>query len=181
MVLIGVVLVLLALAAGGVLAAGTARIDDTVDVEVFGVTASFPPLLLLVTGMVVISGFWLGWAVLRSGLRRNRRQRADAAEAAREAEARRTAEEQRLREEIAARDAELAEERRLRSEAEQRSTTPGGTAVAPAAAPPHTSDDASPVYRETADRFSASPPHDAGYHETAEPIAAPPPPPVSRP
>ncbi|MGL5867143.1 MAG: hypothetical protein ACRCYX_14970 [Dermatophilaceae bacterium] len=145
MVLIGVVLVLLALVAGGVLIVGTARIGDTVDIDVLGTTVSFPPLVLLITGMVVISVFWLGWAVLRSGLRRVRRRRADAAEAARAAEARRVAEEQRLRNEIAARDAELAEERRLRSEAEQRSGGPGGVSAAESPAAP---DDAGSGYPE---------------------------------
>ncbi|MGL5929698.1 MAG: hypothetical protein ACRCY8_12250, partial [Dermatophilaceae bacterium] len=143
MVLIGVVLVLLALVAGGVLIVGTAQIGDTVDIDVLGATISFPPLVLLITGMVVISVFWLGWAALRSGLRRVRRRRADAVEAARDAEARRVAEEQRLREEIAAREAELAEERRLRSEAEQRATPPGGI---PVAEPAHASDDAASGY-----------------------------------
>ncbi|MGL5850930.1 MAG: hypothetical protein ACRCZD_09140, partial [Phycicoccus sp.] len=135
------------------------RIGDTVDIDVLGATISFPPLVLLITGMVVISVFWLGWAALRGGLRRVKRRRADAAEAARDAEARRVAEEQRLREEIAAREAELAEERRLRSEAEQRSTPPGGI---PAAEPPHAPVDPG-----------------SGYRDAGEPLSTPPPPPPS--
>ncbi|HWS57496.1 MAG TPA: hypothetical protein VN257_03085 [Actinotalea sp.] len=113
MVLLGVVLVLLAAGAGVALVAGTARLQDTVDVELLGGTLSLPPLVLLVTGMVVISLFWLGWAVLRAGLRHTKRRRLQAKEEAAEAEARRVAEEKRLQAEVATRDRQLAEERRL--------------------------------------------------------------------
>ncbi len=112
MVVLGVVLVLLALAVGILLVAGTASLDGTVDVAVPGGTLSFPPLTFLVTGMVVISVFWLGWVVLRTGVRHSRRRRAEAKEAAREAEAKRQAEEARLKEEFAARERQLIEERR---------------------------------------------------------------------
>ena len=136
MVLLGVVLVLLAAGAGVLLFAGTAQLTDTVDVELLGGTLSLPPLALLITGMVVISLFWLGWAVLRGGLRHNKRRRAQAKEsaaAAKEhaaaAEERRIAEEKRLQSELTTRDEQLAEERHLR-EAETaalRQQTPPGT------------------------------------------------------
>jgi FtsZ-interacting cell division protein ZipA len=113
MVLLGVVLVLLAAGAGVLLFAGTAQLTDTVDVELLGGTLSLPPLTLLVTGMVVISLFWLGWAVLRGGLRHNKRRRVQAKEEAAAAEARRIAEEKRLQAELSTRDEQLAEERRL--------------------------------------------------------------------
>ncbi|GAA4410036.1 hypothetical protein GCM10023168_29270 [Fodinibacter luteus] len=116
MVLLGVLLVLLAAAAGVLLFAGTAQLTDTVDVEILGGTLSLPPLTLLVTGMVVISLFWLGWAILRSGLRRGKRRRVQAKEAAAAAEAQRVEDERRLKEEVAARDRQLMEERRLREE-----------------------------------------------------------------
>ena len=116
MVLLGVILVLLAVAAGVVLFAGTAQLTDTVDIDVLGGTLSLPPLTLLVTGMVVISLFWLGWALMRSGLRRGKRRRVEAKEAAAAAEARRLDEEQRMKEEFAARERQLLEERRLREE-----------------------------------------------------------------
>ena len=112
MVVLGVVLVLLALTAGILLVAGVASLEGTIDVSVPGGTLSLPPLTFLVTGMVVISVFWLGWVVLRTGIRHSRRRRAEAKEAAREAEARRVAEEQRLKEEFAARERQLIEERR---------------------------------------------------------------------
>ncbi len=112
MVVLGVVLVLLALAVGILLVAGVASLEGTIDVSVPGGTLSFPPLTFLVTGMVVISVFWLGWVVLRTGVRHGRRRRAEAKEAAHEAEVKRTAEEARLKEEFAARERQLIEERR---------------------------------------------------------------------
>ncbi len=112
MVVLGVVLVLLALAVGILLVAGVASLEGTVDVAVPGGTLSFPPLTFLVTGMVVISVFWLGWVVLRTGVRHSRRRHAEAKEAAKEAETKRVAEEERLKEEFAARERQLIEERR---------------------------------------------------------------------
>ena len=128
MVLIGVILVLLAAAAGVVLIAGTAQITDSVQIDVLGGTLSIPPLTLLITGMVVISVFWLGWVLLRSGLRRGKRRRVEAKEAAAAAEAKRVEEQKRTRDEFAAREQALNEERRRREEAEslvadQRATT----------------------------------------------------------
>ena len=116
MVLLGVVLVLLAAGAGVLLFAGTAQLTDTVDVELLGGTLSLPPLALLVTGMVIISLFWLGWAFLRAGLHHNKRRRVQAKEDAAAAESRRVAEEKRLQAEVATRDEQLAEERRLREQ-----------------------------------------------------------------
>lgn len=131
MVLLGVILVLLAAAAGVLLFLGTAQLTDTVDIELLGGTLSLPPLTLLVTGMVVISVFWLGWALLRAGLRRSKRHRIAAKEAAATAEARRVEDEQRMTEEFAARERELVEERRRREEAEALAAQqPTGTATA---------------------------------------------------
>ena len=137
MVLLGVILVLLAAAAGVVLIAGTAQLSDTVQIDVLGGTLSIPPLTLLVTGMVVISVFWLGWSMLRGGLRRARRRRVEAKEAAAAAEARRledAREQNRLQDEFAAREQALAEERRLREQAEARADE-RGTATVPSDRP----------------------------------------------
>ena len=118
MVLLGVILVLLAAAAGVVLVAGTAQLTDSVDIDVLGGTLAIPPLTLLIPGMNVISVFWLGWALLRSGLRRSKRRRVEAKEAAAAREAERAEEQQRMQEEFAAREQALTEERRRREEAE---------------------------------------------------------------
>jgi len=130
MVLLGVILVLLAAAAGVVLVAGTAQLTDSVQIDVLGGTLSIPPLTLLITGMVVISVFWFGWAMLRSGLRRSKRRRIEAKEAAAAAEARRVEEQKQMQAEFATREQALVEERRRREEAEslvadQRGTTTG--------------------------------------------------------
>jgi len=130
MVLLGVILVLLAAAAGVVLVAGTAQLTDSVQIDVLGGTLSIPPLTLLITGMVVISVFWLGWALLRSGLRRSKRRRVEAKEAAAAAEARHVEEQKQMQAEFATREQALVEERRRREEAEslvadQRATTTG--------------------------------------------------------
>ena len=135
MVLIGVLLVLLAAAAGVVLIAGTAQLTDSVQIDVLGGTLSIPPLTLLITGMVFISVFWLGWVLLRGGLRRSKRRRVEAKEAAATAEAKRVEEQKRMEDEFAARERALADERRRREEAEslvadQRTTTPTTTATA---------------------------------------------------
>ena len=122
MVLLGVILVLLAAAAGVVLVAGTAQLTDSVQIDVLGGTLSIPPLTLLITGMVVISVFWLGWALLRSGLRRSKRRRIEAKEAAAAAEARHVEEQKQMQAEFATREQALVEERRRREEA----GVPGG-------------------------------------------------------
>jgi hypothetical protein len=136
MVLLGVILVLLAAGAGVLLVLGTAKITDTVDITILGGTLSLPPLTLLITGMVVISLFWLGWALLRGGLRRGKRRRLEAKEAAAAAEARRVEDERRMQGEFAARERQLVEERRQRetaglpTQSDSTSTTrPGDTVV----------------------------------------------------
>jgi hypothetical protein len=154
MVLIGVILVLLAAAAGVVLIAGTAQLTDSVQIDVLGGTLSIPPLTLLITGMVVISVFWLGWVLLRGGLRRGKRRRVEAKEAAAAAEAKRVEEQTRMQEEFATREQALTEERRRREEAEalvadQRTTTNAGPATTTDAGPATTTD-AGPA--TTADR-----------------------------
>lgn len=118
MVLLGVILVLLAAAAGVVLVAGTAQLTDSVEIDVLGGTLAIPPLTLLITGMIVISVFWLGWVLLRGGLRRSKRRRVEAKENAAAREAERADEQRRMQEEFAAREQALTEERRRREEAE---------------------------------------------------------------
>ena len=140
MVLLGVILVLLAAGAGVVLVAGTAQLTDSVEIDVLGGTLAIPPLTLLITGMVVISVFWLGWVLLRGGLRRSKRRRVEAKEAAAARETERAEEQRRMQEEFAAREQALTEERRRREEAEalvtdqRQGSTPGGASVSGGAA-----------------------------------------------
>jgi len=159
MVVLGVVLVLLALAVGILLVAGVASLEGTVDVAVPGGTLSFPPLTFLVTGMVVISVFWLGWVVLRTGVRHSRRRHAEAKEAAKEAEAKRVAEEERLKEEFAARERQLIEERRRHdSETAELKRGAAGSASAGSAAAGSAADSPDTQDREAE---TAPDPHDA--------------------
>ncbi len=116
MVLLGVVLVVLALGVGALLVLGAVRLDDPVVMNVLGGQVELPPIVFLVSGMVVISLFWLGWVVLRSGLKRGHRRRVQAREADRTAQEERAAEQKRLKEEVDARERQLAEERRRHEE-----------------------------------------------------------------
>ena len=93
MVILGVLLVLLAILAGVLLFIGISSLTTTVDFEILGGTLSLPPVVLLVTGMVIITIFWLGWVLLRVGTVRAHRRRVAAKEAARGAEERRLHEE----------------------------------------------------------------------------------------
>ncbi|MBM6401354.1 hypothetical protein [Phycicoccus sonneratiae] len=112
MVLLGVVLVLLALGAGAAMVLGSVRLEDPVSMNILGGTVDLPPVVFLVGGMVVITVFWLGWAVLRAGLRRGHRRRVETREAEKAAEQERIAEQQRMKEEVATRERLLEEERR---------------------------------------------------------------------
>lgn len=128
MIAIGIILILLAILAGVLLFMGTASLTDTVTIDMPIGTLQLPPLALLITGAVVISVFWLGWVLFRTGIRRSGRRRKEAKEATRAEEARRVEAEQRAQEEYAARERELADERaradaeadRLRHEADER-------------------------------------------------------------
>lgn len=128
MVLLGVVLVLLALGVGAALVLGSVRLEDPVVINVLGGTVELPPVVFLVSGMVVITVFWLGWAVLRHGLKRGHRRRVETREAEKAAEQERIAEQQRMKEELATRERLLEEERRrhesetaaLRQQADER-------------------------------------------------------------
>lgn len=123
MIVLGVLLVLVAAAVGLGLIAAMAQLTPAVELDVPGGTLSLPPVAVLVTGMVIVAVFWLGWTLLRSGVRRSRRQRIEAKEAAhqaeeaaREAEQARLENEERTKEEFAARERQLVEERRRHEE-----------------------------------------------------------------
>ena len=128
MIILGLILVLLAILAGILLFQGTAALTDGVDIDILNGTISLPPLALLLTGAAVISVFWLGWALMRHGVRRGSRRRRQAKEEAALAEQRRVENERRMQDEFAQRERTLAEERRrhedetsaLRREADER-------------------------------------------------------------
>lgn len=110
-IILGLILVLLAVAAGILLFEGTSQLSDSVDFDVLGGTVSLPPLALLITGAAVISVFWLGWVLLRLGFKRSARRRRERKEEAALAAQRRAEGERRMQEEFAQRERQLAEER----------------------------------------------------------------------
>ena len=111
-IILGLILVLLAIAAGILLYEGTSQLSDGVDFDVLGASISLPPLALLITGAAVITVFWLGWVLLRKGVNRGARRRRAAKEEAALAEQRRVDNERKMQEEFAQRERQLAEERR---------------------------------------------------------------------
>ena len=116
MIILGLILVLLAVAAGILLFEGTRALTDGVDIDVLNGTVSLPPLALLITGAAVITIFWLGWALMRAGIRRGSRRRREAKEQAALAEQRRVDDERRMQEEFAQHERKLAEERQRREQ-----------------------------------------------------------------
>lgn len=112
MIILGLILVLLAVAAGIVLFEGTSALTDGVDFDVLGGTVSLPPLALLITGAAVVSLLWLGVALMRLGFRQSARRRRKLKEEVALAEQRRVDDERRMQEDFAQRERQLAEERR---------------------------------------------------------------------
>lgn len=86
MIVLGLLLVILAIAIGAVLFIGAQPIGELVVMTVFDQRIGLTPLGLVVAGAVVIALLWLGWALLRSGTRRSVRRRREAKESARQAE-----------------------------------------------------------------------------------------------
>lgn len=111
-IILGLILVLAAIAAGILLYEGTSALTDGVDIDLLGGTISLPPLALIITGAAVISVFWLGWALLRHGVKRGARRRREGKEEAALAEQRRVENERKVQEEFAQRERQLSEERR---------------------------------------------------------------------
>ncbi|MEO7420963.1 MAG: hypothetical protein ABIU87_01045 [Ornithinibacter sp.] len=144
MIVLGVILVLIAAAVGLGLIAAMVQLTPSVELDVPGGTLSLPPVAVLVTGMVIVAVFWLGWVMLRSGVRRSRRQRADAKASAREAEQARVEKEQRTKEEFAARERQLVEERRRHEEERAALLKEADARAAAGSAPSSTSSDAFP-------------------------------------
>lgn len=86
MILLGLIIVLLAIAAGGLLYLATQNLTNPVDLEAGGYQVGATPLALLIAGAVVMLLLWLGLAMIRGSLRRKSRRRREAKEAQRQAE-----------------------------------------------------------------------------------------------
>ncbi len=96
MIVLGLILIVLAVAAGALLFIATQPLTDPVALEALGVQANVLPLVLLIAGAAVMVLLWLGLVMIRGSVRRKARRRREAKElerqAEREAEARRAAE-----------------------------------------------------------------------------------------
>ena len=86
MVLIGLLLILLAIAAGAWLFLGTQSLTTPIDLDTPGYHVSATPLALVVSGAVVLLLLWLGLAAIRGSVKRRRRPAREAKEAQRQAE-----------------------------------------------------------------------------------------------
>jgi hypothetical protein len=95
-IVLGLILIALAVAAGALLFIATQPLTDTVTLEALGVQAKVVPLALLIAGAAVLVLLWLGLVMVRGSVRRKARRRRENKElerqAEREAEARRAAE-----------------------------------------------------------------------------------------
>lgn len=96
MIVLGLILIVLAVAAGALLFVATQPLTDPVELEAVGVQATVLPLVLLIAGAAVMLLLWMGLVMIRGSVRRKTRRRREAKElerqAEREAEARQAAE-----------------------------------------------------------------------------------------
>ena len=96
MIVLGLILIVLAVAAGALLFIATQPVTNQVALEALGVQAKVIPLVLLIAGAAVMLLLWLGLVMVRGSVRRKARRRREAKELERhaqaEAEARRAAE-----------------------------------------------------------------------------------------
>lgn len=147
MILLGLILIVVAVAAGIVLVLATQSLTEPVELAAGGFQVSVIPLVLVIAGAAVMFVLWLGLAMVRGSIRRKTRRRKEAKEAERqaelEAEARREEEARRAdaarREEEIRREAEEharreAEERRVADERWQQTPAAGAGAGAGAGA-----------------------------------------------
>lgn len=130
MIVLGLILIVLALAGALFLFVGTSALDP-IQLEVLNQTYSMSPLALVIAGAIAMTLLWWGWALVRIGTRRRVRKSREAKEAARQAELDRAAREKEnqakwereLRErerQVRETEARLAEQRISTSEARKR-------------------------------------------------------------
>lgn len=115
MVILGLILVLVALALGAALLLGTQAPDvagQDVDIKLFdAVTITLDPLALVVAGMATMLLLWLGLVLIKAALTRRTRQRRQRKEQELAAKQRLADQEAAHHEEVARRDRELQDQR----------------------------------------------------------------------
>ena len=87
MIVLGLILIVLAVAAGVLLFMATAPLTDPVELEALGVKAEVLPLALLIAGAAVLLLLWLGLVMIRGSVRRKARRRRENKELERQAQA----------------------------------------------------------------------------------------------
>lgn len=87
MIVLGLILIVLAVAAGALLFIATQPLTDQVPLEALGVQAKVIPLVLLIAGAAVMVLLWLGLVMVRGSVRRKARRRREAKELERQAQA----------------------------------------------------------------------------------------------
>ncbi len=90
MILIGLILLVVGIGTGTLLVLGTSALTDPLTIKVLGGSVNLPPLTLLIAGMAAALLAWIGWELLRGGVKRSSRRRKQAkldAQQAREAKA----------------------------------------------------------------------------------------------
>lgn len=116
MILLGLILIVVAVAAGTVLVLATQSLTEPVELAAGGFQVSVVPLILVIAGAAVLFVLWLGLAMVRGSIRRKTRRRKEAKEAQRQAEL----EAEARRDEEARRADEARREEEIRREAEER-------------------------------------------------------------
>lgn len=86
MILLGLILVLIAVAAAVLLFLATDTLMTPIDLEAAGFQVGMTPLALLIAGAAIMLLLWLGLAMIRGSVRRRSRPRREAKEAQRQAE-----------------------------------------------------------------------------------------------
>jgi uncharacterized membrane protein YciS (DUF1049 family) len=123
-ILLGLILIVVAVAAGIVLVLATQSLTEPVELAAGGFQVSVVPLVLVIAGAAVLFVLWLGLAMVRGSIRRKTRKRREAKEAERQAELEAVArrEDEARRAEAARREDEIRREaeERARQEADER-------------------------------------------------------------
>lgn len=86
MIVLGLILVIVAIAAGVLLFLGTQSLTTTVNLDAAGIKVGLTPLALLIAGALIMLLLWFGLGIIRGAMKRRRRPARDAKETQRQAE-----------------------------------------------------------------------------------------------
>lgn len=86
MIVLGLILVIIAIAAAVLLFLGTQSLTTPIDLDAAGIQIGLTPLALLIAGAVIMLLLWFGLGMMRGSMKRKRRPGREAKEAQRQAE-----------------------------------------------------------------------------------------------